>query len=282
MNGVGGFAADGQEYVIRLEPRADGTLVLPPRPWCNVLANERFGCLVSETGATTTWSGNSREHRLTPWSNDPVLDPHGEALYLRDEDSGAFWSPLPGPAPRGGRYETRHGFGYTTFRTAAGASRSRRRCSSRGGDPVRIARVTVVNRGAEPRRLVALPLAAAGAGHDPPRSPPRRSGSSATTTPSPCWPEPGAGSGNGAVAFATVVARGGRARPPPRRRRAAFLGDGDVSAPRAVRRGGPLDAAVADGVRAGLAQQIVLEVPPGGAVDLRLPARRGRGRTTRR
>ena len=64
----------------------------------NVVANEQLGFIISETGAGCTWRGNSREHRLTPWYNDPLLDPHGEALYVRDEESGAFWSPLPGPA----------------------------------------------------------------------------------------------------------------------------------------------------------------------------------------
>ena len=79
-------------------PEAGG---LPPMPWVNVLANPSFGTLVTERGAAHTWSRNSREHRLTPWSNDPILDPHGEALYVRDEDAGAFWSPQPGPAPGG-------------------------------------------------------------------------------------------------------------------------------------------------------------------------------------
>src|SRR6185436_9561594 len=89
----GGF--DGPEYVIR------GT---PPQPWVNVIAGPEFGFVVSETGALSTWSRNSRQHRLTPWSNDPVLDPHGEAFYVRDEVTGAFWSPLPGPAPGPGAY----------------------------------------------------------------------------------------------------------------------------------------------------------------------------------
>jgi N,N'-diacetylchitobiose phosphorylase len=117
-NGHGRFDDDGREYVIHLRRRPDGSLVLPPRPWINVIANETFGCLVSETGAGTTWCGNSREHRLTPWFNDPVLDPHGDAVFLRDEDRGAAWSCWPGPAPAPVDYEVRHGFGYTRCRHA--------------------------------------------------------------------------------------------------------------------------------------------------------------------
>jgi len=114
-NGSGGFTPDGREYVIRLDPEPDGSLLLPPQPWVNVLANPDFGSIVSESGAACTWSRNSREHRLTPWSNDPVCDPHDEALYLRDEASGALWSAFPGPCPGPAGYEVRHGFGYSRF-----------------------------------------------------------------------------------------------------------------------------------------------------------------------
>jgi N,N'-diacetylchitobiose phosphorylase len=114
-NGHGGFSSDGSEYVIHLRRGPDGELRRPPMPWSNLLANEQFGCLVTEGGSITTWSGNSRTHRLTPWSNDPVRDPSGDVLYLRDLESGAVWSPLPGPTPGPGDYEVRHQFGSTSF-----------------------------------------------------------------------------------------------------------------------------------------------------------------------
>ena len=82
-NGYGGFSADGREYRIRLQTNAQGRLDLPPQPWTHVVANPHFGFLASETGAGCTWSQNSRENRLTPWYNDPLLDPHGEALPAR-------------------------------------------------------------------------------------------------------------------------------------------------------------------------------------------------------
>ena len=98
FNGFGGFSGDGTEYVIRLDATPSG-LRWPPMPWSNVIANENAGCIVTGAGAVTSWSANSRENRLTPWLNDPVSDPFGEAIYLRDDDSGVFWSPLPGPTP---------------------------------------------------------------------------------------------------------------------------------------------------------------------------------------
>jgi cyclic beta-1,2-glucan synthetase len=113
-NGLGGFAddgPDGSDYVVHLEPGQT-----PPAPWINVVANERFGFLVSEGGASCTWAENSGERRLTPWGNDPVRDPSGEALYLRDEETGEVWSPTPTPAPAAAAYQVRHGAGVTRFR----------------------------------------------------------------------------------------------------------------------------------------------------------------------
>ena len=109
-NPYGGFSADGSEYVITLEPGAP-----TPAPWANVLANPQFGSVISESGSAYTWSENAHEFRLTPWHNDPVGDVSGEALYLRDEDSGHYWSPTPLPRRGNGTYVTRHGFGYSVF-----------------------------------------------------------------------------------------------------------------------------------------------------------------------
>ncbi len=110
-NGFGGFGPGGREYVVRILARRP-----TPAPWANVLANERFGALVTETGAVTTWCENSSENRLTPWSNDPVLDPVGQALWLRDEETAQVWSPTPGPSPSGEPYEVRHAAESTEFR----------------------------------------------------------------------------------------------------------------------------------------------------------------------
>ncbi|MGH7506411.1 MAG: hypothetical protein ACRELX_12200, partial [Longimicrobiales bacterium] len=152
FNGHGGFTADGSEYVIRLDPCGDGP-ARPPQPWVNVIANPSAGVIVSESGALHSWTVNSRENRLTPWSNDPVSDPHGEALYIRDDDTGAFWSPTPGPAPGAGAYEVRHGFGYTRFLHASGGLEQETRVFVARDDPIRILRLRITNRGTTPRQL---------------------------------------------------------------------------------------------------------------------------------
>jgi cellobiose phosphorylase len=153
FNGNGGFSEDGKEYVVRLDWDPVTGLKRPPLPWTNVIANEQVGVLVSETGAGYTWSRNSREHRLTPWFNDPVCDPHGEAFYLRDEDDGSFWSPMPGPAPASAGYEAVHGFGYTTFRHASHGLEQESTVFVPRHDPLKIVRITLRNRGLVPRTV---------------------------------------------------------------------------------------------------------------------------------
>ncbi|HEU0298030.1 MAG TPA: hypothetical protein VFR37_01220 [Longimicrobium sp.] len=158
FNGFGGFSRDGREYVIRMPPGEHGP-VRPPLPWTNVIANEHTGFLVSESGAASTWTANSRENRLTPWSNDPVSDPHGEALYLRDEAGDLFWSPTPGPAPGDGAYEARHGFGYTRFRHVSDWLDQDTTMFVPRHDPVKIVRLRVTNLGDGPRRISLLSYA---------------------------------------------------------------------------------------------------------------------------
>ena len=110
FNGLGGFTQDGHEYVITTSGEQT-----TPAPWVNVLANPRFGTVISENGLAYTWSENAHEIRLTPWNNDPVSDSSGEAIYIRDEESGYFWSPTPLPGCGTKTYISRHGFGYSIF-----------------------------------------------------------------------------------------------------------------------------------------------------------------------
>lgn len=109
-NGLGGFTYDGREYVITTSDNNN-----TPSPWVNVLANPNFGTVISENGQAYTWAQNAREYRLTPWNNDPVTDNGGEAIFIRDEETGHFWSPSPLTNRDTGIYISRHGFGYSVF-----------------------------------------------------------------------------------------------------------------------------------------------------------------------
>ncbi len=120
FNGLGGFTHDGREYVITImpnqaRPNESSSGRTTPMPWLNVLANQNFGTIITESGGSYTWGENAHQFRLTPWYNDPVCDTTGEALYIRDEESGKFWSPTPLPAGGLTPYITRHGFGYSVF-----------------------------------------------------------------------------------------------------------------------------------------------------------------------
>ncbi|ERI94105.1 glycosyltransferase family 36 [Clostridiales bacterium oral taxon 876 str. F0540] len=114
FNGYGGFDTEKDRYTIILKDYKN-----TPAPWINVISNGEFGFHVSESGNSYTWYKNSRENKITPWSNDPVTDPPAEALYLRDEATGKLWSITPKPIRDDGQYLTEHGFGYSNFKHTA-------------------------------------------------------------------------------------------------------------------------------------------------------------------
>ena len=147
-NGIGGFDPASGEYVIVLE---DGATT--PAPWVNVMATPEFGCLVSEAGIGCTWARNSHENRITTWNNDPVSDGSGEVIYIRDEESGEFWSPTPLPCRSTEPYVVRHGFGYTRFEHTSHGIAHDLTWFVPAEDPVRIVRLRLTNISDVPRRL---------------------------------------------------------------------------------------------------------------------------------
>jgi cyclic beta-1,2-glucan glucanotransferase len=206
FNGLGGFAAEGREYVMIFReesataasqpatsnqqttigassrsiiryPLAAISLLpappspappppatiplapLPPAPWANVVANSRFGFLATEAGGGFTWSENSRENRLTPWSNDPVTDPAGEVFYLRDETTGWFWTITPRPIRQAGACLVRHGQGYTAYERESHGIKQALLLFVPLDDPVKIFRLRLKNLGEQRRRLSAISYA---------------------------------------------------------------------------------------------------------------------------
>ena len=149
FNGLGGFAENGREYMTIL---AGGHRT--PAPWINVICNPIFGFQVSVEGSGSTWSLNSQQNHLTPWSNDPVSDPPGEVIYLCDEDTRELWGPTALPIEEEGTaYLAHHGQGYSRFEH-----------SSHGvtldliqyvpiDDPIKISRLTITDRSGRSRRL---------------------------------------------------------------------------------------------------------------------------------
>ena len=148
FNGLGGFTPDGREYVISLAPGQT-----TPAPWSNVLANAQIGTVITESGGAYTWVDNASEFRLTPWHNDPLGDTSGEAFYLRDEETGQFWSPTPLPARGNGTYVCRHGFGYSVFEFTQLGIHSEMWTYVALDAPVKLVVVKVSNRSGRARRM---------------------------------------------------------------------------------------------------------------------------------
>ncbi|AKH43957.1 cyclic beta-1,2-glucan synthetase [Altererythrobacter atlanticus] len=153
-NGIGGFSADGREYVIHLEAGEK-----TPAPWSNILANDEFGCLATETGGGFTWAINSGENRITPWTNDPVSDRPTDALYLRDEETAAVWSVTPAPAGNDAACQIRHGAGYSTWHKHAHGLEQELLVFVPTDAPVKIVRLRVRNLLDRHRRLTATQYA---------------------------------------------------------------------------------------------------------------------------
>ena len=149
-NGFGGFSPDGREYVIYLTDDR-----WTPAPWVNVIANASFGFLVSESGSSFTWRLNSGENRLTAWKNDPVSDPPGETVYLRDEETGYVWSPTPLPVRESAPYLVRHGAGYSSFQHNSQGLKQSLLLFTVPDEPVKIVRLTLENTWDRVRRITA-------------------------------------------------------------------------------------------------------------------------------
>ncbi|MEI7844379.1 MAG: glucoamylase family protein [Chloroflexota bacterium] len=148
QNGLGGFSPDGHEYIIHLKLGQH-----TPQPWVNVIANPQFGFMVSESGSGCTWAENSGENRLTPWRNDPVTDMPGEAVYLRDEESGQVWSPTPMPAGAETTHLIRHGAGYSTFESQSHGLNQTLHMFASNDKPIKIIQIHLKNLREFPRRI---------------------------------------------------------------------------------------------------------------------------------
>lgn len=154
FNGMGGFTTDGKEYAVYM-----GAGMNTPAPWINVVANPNFGFTASERGLGTTWFGNSQSNRLSPWSNDPTVDPISDIIYLRDNDSGIFWTMTPGTIRELDPYRTRHGLGYSVYEHNSHAIEQEMIAyvPVESGEPIRIQKIRLKNFSSRYRRLSIIP-----------------------------------------------------------------------------------------------------------------------------
>jgi cyclic beta-1,2-glucan synthetase len=147
-NGIGGFNPSSNHYLM---PHIGASR--PPLPWANVVANPHFGFIATDSGIGYTWSENSRENRLTTWTNDPVLDQPSEVVYLRRSDTGEYWSLTPAPAGAGLDYGVEHGFGSSTYTTANAGIESKLELTGSVSERVKWLSITLSNTEAVEHKL---------------------------------------------------------------------------------------------------------------------------------
>jgi cyclic beta-1,2-glucan synthetase len=260
FNGLGGFDKNGREYVTVLEAGAT-----TPAPWINVVSNPAFGFQASAEGSGYTWAQNSRENQLTPWSNDPVRDPAGEALFVRDEATGDVWTATAQPIRGAGRYIARHGHGYSRFEHQAHGVALDLLQYVPLDDPVKISRLTLRNLSGKPRRLSVTAYAEWVLGTSRRASSPflTTEVDSATGALFVCNPWSVAFAGR--VAFADL----GGAHTSCTADRAEFLGrGGTLAAPAALAGPGPLSGSTGAGLDPCAALQRTVGLPAGESIEI--------------
>jgi len=263
FNGIGGFAEGGREYVVVLGPGQS-----TPAPWLNVIANPSFGFQASESGSGYTWSENSRENQLTPWSNDPVGDGSGEAIYIRDDDSGELWGPTALPIRiDDSTYIARHGPGYSRFEHEHDGIGLELLQLVPLDDPVKISILAIANRSGRTRRLSVTAYAEWVLGTSRGDAAPhivtdRQPATGALLARNPWNTEFG-----GRVAFLDL----GGHQTGWTADRTEFLGrNGAPNQPAGLDRGHRLQGAVGAGMDPCAAVQVTVELPPGARTEVRL------------
>ncbi|HLD50569.1 MAG TPA: glycosyl transferase family 36, partial [bacterium] len=142
----GYFTADGREFVIT---RPD-----TPRPWVNVISNGDYGLIESQTGAGFSWRDNSNLSRITRWDQDLIRDHWGKFIYLRDQDSGQFWSGTWKPCRPGfDFFEVRHGQGYSVLTSRLHGITFEKTVFVDVDDPVEVWKIVLTNESSQKRRL---------------------------------------------------------------------------------------------------------------------------------
>ncbi len=261
FNGLGGFAENGREYVTVL-----GEGLRTPAPWINVIANPSFGFLVSESGSGYTWSLNSHENQLTPWSNDPVTDPSGEAIYIRDDNTDEVWSPTALPirdetAP----YVACHGQGYSLFQHGSHGILIELLQFVPSEDPIKISQLILQNASGRSRRLSVTAYAEWVLGSSRSASAPYIITEVDVQTGALLARSAWGGEFGGRIAFADLAGR----QTSWTGDRTEFLGrNGTPERPAAFERGGDLSGKVGAGLDPCAALQTSLELAPGARAEI--------------
>ncbi len=260
-NGLGGFSEGGREYVTIL---SEG--LRTPEPWVNVIANPSFGFLVSESGAGFTWSENSHENQLTPWSNDHVMDTPGEAIYLRDEATGEVWTPTALPIrDEAATYVARHGQGYSRFQHGSHGINLDLLQFVPPADSVKISRLTLQNESGRTRRISVTAYAEWVLGSSRSATAPYLISEVDPQSKALLVRSPWSGEFGGRVAFADLC---GKQTSCTADRTEFFGRNGSAQHPAALENGTPLSGKAGAGLDPCAALQTTVELRPGARLEI--------------
>jgi cyclic beta-1,2-glucan synthetase len=261
FNGIGGFSADGREYLTALSASRP-----TPAPWINVIANSNFGFQTAADGGGCTWFGNSRENQITPWSNDAVSNPPGEIIYVSDDDSGEIISATLKPMnSTAGTHLARHGFGYSQFEREANGLKLELTQTAHLTDAVKFSRLRITNRSKFRRRLTVTFYAELALGASRAANAPFISTAMDEKTGAMFARNPWSLTSSGQVTFADM---GGMQSSWTGDRR-EFLGAfGQTSDPAALRSGAPLSGTVGAGLDPCCVLQASLTLESGASDDI--------------
>lgn len=125
-----------------------------PQPWINVISNGDYGFVLSQTGSGYSWRTHASLNRITRWEQDLIRDEWGKYIYLRDVQTGEFWSPTRQPSGQDlDACLVRHGLGYSVIEAARGAIESKVTYFVPFNDACEIWLLRLFNRGSEARQL---------------------------------------------------------------------------------------------------------------------------------
>lgn len=145
----GHFDNENREYVI---DRVD-----LPASWTNYLGVKDMCAVLNHTAGGYCFYQSPEYHRITRFRGNGIpMDRPGHYVYLRDQDSGDYWSiswqPVGKPLDKA-VYSCRHGLSYTKYQCAYQGIKAQQTMFIPIEDPVELWDVTIKNEDNRPRRI---------------------------------------------------------------------------------------------------------------------------------
>ncbi|MDO6525481.1 N,N'-diacetylchitobiose phosphorylase [Motilimonas sp. 1_MG-2023] len=147
-----GFFDDAnREYVIT---RPD-----TPAPWTNYLGTEKFCTVISHNAGGYSFYNSPEYNRVTKFRPNASFDRPGHYVYLRDDETGDYWSISWQPVAKSldeAKYEVRHGLSYSKFKCEYNGITATKTLFVPKGEDAEVWDVVIENTGDKPRTISAF------------------------------------------------------------------------------------------------------------------------------